>query len=301
MKLFLIIVIVFWNVENFFDTRYEGVSESEKEFSSTGARHWTQKRFTSKADGIAKTLFLISGNTGRLPDIVAFEEVENKAVLKSLISRTLLRKLDYVPVHYESHDHRGIDCALLYRRSSFGEVRTRSIPIRDEDGGIVPTRDILLFEADGLAVLVNHHPSKLGGGAQDRREAALRTLKRACDSLAAAGARVVVAGGDYNEERSSASDALLSPMAECSAGGGIPGTIRFQGKWETIDRVQTNRPAEVGVEIFGHDFLLEEDRTHGGLKPRRCYIGPRYNGGLSDHLPLVVTISSETLSSPGRQ
>ena len=31
------------------------------------------------------------------------------------------------------------------------------------------------------------------------------------------------------------------------------------------------------------------DGQYGGVKPRRNYIGPRYNNGFSDHLPLVAT------------
>lgn len=288
MKTLLLIVIVFWNVENFFDPKAEGTSASEIEFSSAGAKHWTNRRFDEKASGIAKTLLMISDRTGRLPDVVALEEVENGKVLRRLLSNTLLRKLDYVPVHFESHDGRGIDCALLYRKSVFGEVSASLIPILSDEGDTLATRDILMLRTDSLAVLVNHHPSKLGDGAEDRRMAALRALARAGAALAADGVRVV-AGGDFNEERSAVSDSLLRPLVEVSADD-FPGTIRFQGRWETIDRVLTNLPDRLCVSIFHDAFLLEPDSTHGGLKPRRTYIGPRYNSGLSDHLPLVVSL-----------
>ena len=45
--------------------------------------------------------------------------------------------------------------------------------------------------------------------------------------------------------------------------------------------------------IFDSPLLLEQDKKFGGLKPRRTFIGPRCNGGLSDHLPVVFVISQE--------
>lgn len=43
--------------------------------------------------------------------------------------------------------------------------------------------------------------------------------------------------------------------------------------------------------IFAPGFLLEADKSYLGVKPRRTYIGPRYNGGVSDHLPILLKIS----------
>jgi hypothetical protein len=44
----------------------------------------------------------------------------------------------------------------------------------------------------------------------------------------------------------------------------------------------------VRCHINDAPFLLEEDKKYGGMKPRRTYLGPRYLGGFSDHLPLVA-------------
>ena len=35
---------------------------------------------------------------------------------------------------------------------------------------------------------------------------------------------------------------------------------------------------------------MEPDRNFGGMKPRRSFLGPRYLGGVSDHLPLVLLV-----------
>ena len=69
------------------------------------------------------------------------------------------------------------------------------------------------------------------------------------------------------------------------------GTIRFKGKWETIDLMLAS-PAAAAIigpaEAFKPDFLLEEDKGFMGRKPRRTNIGPRYNAGASDHLPIIA-------------
>ena len=40
------LVVMFWNLENFFDYTDGGGGESDREFSSSGSRHWTKKRFS---------------------------------------------------------------------------------------------------------------------------------------------------------------------------------------------------------------------------------------------------------------
>ena len=40
-----------------------------------------------------------------------------------------------------------------------------------------------------------------------------------------------------------------------------------------------------------HDpILLEEDRTYHGQKLNRTYVGPKYHGGFSDHLPVRILL-----------
>ena len=109
---------MFWNMENFYDYIDQNTGGSDNEFSSMGPRHWTKKRFYRKCDDTAKTIFWIADKYGRMPDVIGLAEVENRGVLTKLLSSTLLRKFDYGVVHHESEDRRGIDVALLYRKSS---------------------------------------------------------------------------------------------------------------------------------------------------------------------------------------
>ena len=135
--------VMFWNVENFFDWRNDSTTVSDVEFSAAGERHWTWKRFQAKANAFAKALFWVEAETGRLPDIIGLEEVENAFVLRQVLQKTALRKLDYKYVHYDSPDQRGIDVALLYRTSRLELLDSKPCHLFTADT-VMATRDILL-------------------------------------------------------------------------------------------------------------------------------------------------------------
>ncbi len=295
---------MFWNVENFFEAR---------------------PHFKDKCNGIAKTVMLAADEFGMMPDLIGLAEVENRRVVQKLVSRTGLRREDYGIVHYDSPDHRGIDCALLYRRSRFRLVFSKPCHLSDTSGRLLPTRDILLVvlgpsdgippkgratrgtEAGGpsrrdggvspqdelpkgeyhpaasVAVLVNHHPSKVGKGSDGRRELAMARLLALRDSLMAEGIRRIVAIGDFNDEVIPAEGVV--PTYPKGAG-----TIKFQGKWEKIDGCPVLEGLEAREHIFAPPHLSTRDTRFSGTKPLRTFSGPRYLGGLSDHYPIVLEI-----------
>ena len=284
----LAIIVYFWNVENFF---------APGEFSGHA---WSKSRFYTKCNAVAKTLLLASDELGALPDVVGFAEVGDATVLKSLLGATPLRKLDYSFVHYDSPDRRGIDCALLYRRSRFRLLNSKPCHLYDSTGAIMSTRDILLAvlvgreDGDTLAVLVNHHPSKVGSGSDDRRRIAMDRLRSLADSLQAAGVSRIIAVGDFNDAVVPAPGVERSPRKQAP-----PGTIKFQGKWEQIDGCPLLEGLRAEERIFAPPCLLVRD-SYGGEKPRRTFSGPRHLGGVSDHLPVIYLISlapSETTTS----
>ena len=283
--------VIFWNVENLFDYTDTASSESDTEFSSRGDRRWTKRRFLKKCNVIAKLLFWEAGS-GPLADIVAFAEIENRRVLTALLRETLLRKAGYVIVHYDSPDPRGIDVGLIYRRQTLKLVHSAAVPVP-----VLATRDILLCQfltdaGDSLVVTVNHHPSKYGGGeTQDRRDVALACLKSLSDSLLAAGWDRQLAVGDFNEDaRSPSFDTLENNYV--NLGETSPdGSIRFDGQWQLIDNAFVSGGfAGADLKVLKAPFLLVKDSAHSGLKPFRTYSGPRYAGGVSDHLPVAVSL-----------
>jgi endonuclease/exonuclease/phosphatase family metal-dependent hydrolase len=258
---------MFWNVENFFEAR---------------------PHFKDKCNGIAKTVMLAADDFGMMPDLIGLAEVENRRVVQKLVSRTGLRRADYGIVHYDSPDHRGIDCALLYRRSRFRLVFSKPCHLTDSSGRLLPTRDILLVvlepsEAASVAVLVNHHPSKVGKGSDGRRELAMARLLALRDSLMEEGIRRIVAIGDFNDE-------VIPAEGVVPAYPKGAGTIKFQGKWEKIDGCPVLEGLEAREHIFAPPHLSTRDTRFSGTKPLRTFSGPRYLGGLSDHYPIVLEI-----------
>ena len=274
-------LLMFWNVENLFEAR---------------------PHFGDKCNGIAKTIMLVGDEFGGMPDVIGLAEVENRQVVQKLLSRTALRKLDYDIVHYDSPDHRGIDCALLYRRSRFRLLLSKPCHLTDTSGRLLPTRDILLvvlepkvyLPASPVAILVNHHPSKVGKGSDGRRELAMARLLALRDSLKAEGISRIVAIGDFNDEVTPA------PGVEPAYPKGA-GTIKFQGKWEKIDGCPVLEGLEAREHIFAPPYLSTRDTRFSGQKPLRTFSGPRYLGGLSDHYPIILELEFVPENTPKRE
>lgn len=288
---------MFWNLENFFDWTDQGTGESDAEFSSYGKRHWTRKRFYTKCDAVSKTIFHIGDLYGKLPDVIGFAEIENRGVLEKLCSSTLLRKCGYKIIHFDSSDRRGIDVALLYRTTFYNHLST-SLRAPETDGKKLQTRDMLHVSLKDLQTdeiydyIVCHHPSKFGGEESSipKRLAAMTALKEMCDSL---GNRNIIVMGDFNDVPSAAQfdmldDILVNKSDSLHAAG--RGTIRYEGKWDLIDMflVSSNIEGHSVMDIPEVPFLMTRESRHAGEKPLRTYSGPRYIGGVSDHLPVVL-------------
>ena len=47
---------------------------------------------------------------------------------------------------------------------------------------------------------------------------------------------------------------------------------------------------EQKAEIYQADFMMVPDEKYGGVKNNRTYLGPRYLGGFSDHLPIFLRL-----------
>ena len=288
---------MFWNLENFFDWTDQGTGESDAEFSSYGKRHWTRKRFYTKCDAVSKTIFHIGDLYGKLPDVIGFAEIENRGVLEKLCSSTLLRKCGYKIIHFDSSDRRGIDVALLYRTTFYNHLST-SLRAPETDGKKLQTRDMLHVSLKDLQTdeiydyIVCHHPSKFGGEESSipKRLAAMTALKEMCDSL---GNRNIIVMGDFNDVPSAAQfdmlDNILVNKSDSLHAAGR-GTIRYEGKWDLIDMflVSSNIEGHSVMDIPEVSFLMTRESRHAGEKPLRTYSGPRYLGGVSDHLPVVL-------------
>ena len=296
-------LVVFWNVENFFDYTDQETGESDAEWSSMGSRRWTKKRFQAKCDAVAKSLLWIGDRYGKMPDVIGLAEVENRIVLWRLLNNTLLRKCGYKIIHYESSDRRGIDVALLYR-GEFLKKLSSSVRTPTLDGVMFSTRDILQVCLENnmgqkINMIVNHHPSKYGGSetSESRRDAAMKCLREMCDSLSIADSGVpIIAMGDFNDTPDGKQFSQLTPvlvnMSDSLFKAG-KGTIRYHGKWDLIDMFLVSESISCfsSMDILEIPFLMTYEKKYPGFKPLRTYSGPRYLGGVSDHCPIVLSVS----------
>ena len=294
-----------WNVENLFDLR-DDPKTNDEEFTPTGDRHWTRRRLNAKLDGIYKTLVMMD-----LPDVVGLGEVENAYVLRELCQGTPLAQVPYRYVHYDSPDRRGIDVALIYRTDRFTVTASRKVNVSDSVAGYF-TRDILLVEGitaegDSVCILVNHWPSKRGGEEADAQRLRIAdTLRRQMVELHAKHpSAAIIAMGDMN---STAEEEAIS-VGMGFAGDSISpdgirlltlrlprdiGTHKYQGQWRDIDQMflLADEPWEVKkLKLLRFDHLLTDDGNRPGQRPKRTYQGPRYEGGLSDHLPMLLRLA----------
>lgn len=290
---FLSIIVMFWNVENYFDTQDDPLTEDD-DFTPAGTYHWNWGRFQKKRDGIAKTIISTADRYGELPMIIGVAEVENKYTMRQLIQKSPLSRYNYNYVHRDSPDGRGIDVALLYDKDRFHILNTDTLRVKG-----FKTRDILYVvgvtrdsNKDTLHIFVNHWPSKRSGDeSADRRAQVAKLLDSKVGSILQKNPRAkIVAMGDFNDDRA---DTTVKALIHKKAGGG-KGSYKYKGTWESIDHFFVSRKLNPDCKMYIYDasFLLEEDKTYLGEKPRRTFIGPRHNGGLSDHLPIILKIGN---------
>ncbi len=309
--------VMTYNCENAFDTLHDA-GRNDYEFLPDGKRKWTRWKFHDKLRKIGKVI--LATDTIQPVDIVCLCEVENDTVMTYLTQRTMLRNIGYEYVMTCSDDKRGLDVALMYQPHTFRLVETQTL--RAEEGSA--TRDVLrvagvLQSGDTLDVYAVHLPSKLGGAKADRlRTRIAERVRSDIDSLMAVRTSpCIVLMGDFNDSPKSKimrkalrtaapqtgsaadgrtqwdADVLYNLMADKPQG-----TYKYKGVWTMIDQIVVNgnllieshglhtTPADARVVRL--PFLLEEDKTHKGDKPRRSFLGTFYGNGFSDHLPVYV-------------
>lgn len=310
--------MVFYNLENLYDPHNDSLTNDE-EFTPEGAKHWNYTRYITKLQYLGKTLLAAGG--WEPAEIIGVCEVENRNVLLKLIYDTPLSAGGYRIIHHESPDPRGVDVALLYRPARVIPLFERVIPVIFVPDTIAHTRDILYAKLlvignDTIHVFVNHWPSRFGGYMQtvEKRAQAAVTLKRTVDSILRSDplANIVIMG-DLNDDPGdeSISGILLEGGGKQEAGlvnlmtaktiSGYAGTLKHGETWHTFDQFIVSTSLVKGLShlcldpaqplIFHAPFLLTDDPGRFGNKLNRTYLGPRYLGGFSDHLPIYLDIN----------
>ena len=300
--------IVSYNVENLFHPKHDSVmidslwvEKDDWEWTPEGERRWSYTRYERKIESIARMLTNIGEWDG--VDIAGLQEVENAACLRKLCY--MLRRGEYDFVHYESPDPRGIDVALIYKKSRVDTIRTRNLtPTLSQGEGELITRDILYVCAkvdkkDTLHLFVCHLPSQRGGAAESewKRTAVKAVLQTAIDSIYTLHpeAKIIVMG-DMNSEPKEDLKGLRNRMVVESQKSKVEsyGTHKWQGRWSCLDQFYTSPALDSlsTVRIYDAEWVQEPDEKYLGLRPKRTFNGYRYQkDGFSDHLPIVLTTS----------
>lgn len=317
--------IVFYNVENLFDTEDDTLKFDES-FTPDGNNHWSTYKYWKKQNMIAQTISAVGG--WEVPAIIGLCEIENLHTLINLTHNTSLKRYNYSIVHHESEDKRGIDVALIYRKEKFQLLSDTAYAIRFPFDTASRTRDILYvmgigLDTDTIHIFVTHWPSKYGGAfitIPKRKYVAKQINNYAKEILKSNPNAKILIMGDFNDNPHEESVAkslnakspnnyksgdlinLMWPLTKGSYGthfysGGTTGV-----EWSVLDQMvvssaMLDSPKGLCVKskqayIFYTDFLLEKN-SKGFTVPYRTFIGMKYNGGFSDHLPVYLDLRVE--------
>ena len=308
--------LMFYNLENLFDT-FNDTLKNDEAFLPTGNHHWTNYKYNEKSNNLAKVILSVGG--WEAVEIVGVCEVENRKVLEDLTQNTVLKKTNYKILHQESPDNRGIDVALLYRpdKVKVDTVQYIKLSLGKEQR---PTRDILYATLRTqnnaqIHVFVNHWPSRYGGQMKSapKRKAAAKLVRSYVDSISLHQPNAnIILMGDFNDEPENESiHTVLNAQADStfqdstqlfnlmSFINGNNGTHKYQGNWGVLDQFMVNQNLYEGHSklkvisgplIFKAPFLFTKETKYPGIKPYRTYIGFKYSGGYSDHLPIFIDL-----------
>ena len=310
--------ITFYNVENLFDS-IDDPDTFDDDFTPKGRNHWTRDLLTQKINQLATVIAKIGAEkTGKPPLLLGLAEIENRAVLEQLIAHPKLRKYGFQIVHFDSPDARGIDVALLYRKSKFflETVKKYSLYLVDPKTQQRRTsRDQLVlsgyWEGSKLAVSVNHWPSRRGGQkrSQASRLKAAHLQQRILDSIQRHYPEAyLISMGDFNDNPNNKSVSLLTqnsdnrqhyqplvnPMKKLFLNG--IGSLAFRDRWYLFDQIllsqnwhSKEKLVFLKAAVFNPSFLRNPEGKFSGYPYRNEIIGTKLNG-YADHFPVYILV-----------
>lgn len=313
--------IGFYNVENFFDPFVDSTREYN-EFTENGEQRWNYFRYKKKRTNTYKTIMALG--EGKALSLIGLCEIENDFVLQDLIYSTPLKQFNYKFINYPSPDRRGIDVGIIYQPDQLRLINSEPIPLKDPENPRFRSRDMLyasflVDDKDTIHVYINHWPSRWGGEVATKplRMLAAKRLRRHLDSIREninPNANFILMG-DFNDtpDEISLTEGLralpydqikeetdLINLFTPNPDLGYSGTLKYQYNWQIFDMLivsQSLYNAQKGVrykpgsaQIFHAPFLFIEDERYMGDKLFRTYIGPKYQGGFSDHLPIYIDL-----------
>ncbi len=306
--------IVFYNVENLFDTKDDPRTHDE-DFTPFGHKLWSEERYKTKLERLEDAITRIPG----APLLIGLAEVENRKVLEDLMDEGGLDAIEYGIVHYDSPDRRGIDCALLYDKEHVTIKFSTTYSVRLDGNQRFTTRDILYahveFGGASSHIFVNHWSSRREGKTETehKRIEAAETLREKINAILNQNAQAnIVVLGDFNDYPNDKSlEEILRAKASGFAREGDlinllyddheddKGTAVYNNDWGVLDQIIVSQSVydhSAGFGIEGRDAFILKDRDllytypDGRQKPNATYGGLKYYGGYSDHLPVYIVL-----------
>ena len=277
-----------YNVENLFDTE-DDPSKADEDFLPEGSYHWTKTRYHTKLMQVATVIS--SARDGLYsPDLIGLVEVESARCLEDLLRLQTRLSEEYSYLITEGTDRRGIDVALLYRRSVFQLLGWEQIDLQPPGAEPLATRPLLhalgrLPTGDSLHIFVCHLPSRRVGArhSQPYRDHAASLLAARCQPLlrqAAEGARChILILGDFNgrpdeaptrrilgaqpypsDGAAEASPEKLYYLQPRQGEGEPPGSYCYQGVWSYLDQILASASL-LGQDPKGLRYLPHSSRV----------------------------------------
>lgn len=211
---------------------------------------------------------------------------------------------------------------LIYDSERFYPLNYKHYPIKNKNGSIKRTREILhvsgvLNEIDTVHIFVNHWPSRYGGLLEtkpERRKAAAMLRGKVNELIDEFNNPRIIILGDFNDQPNDESiakilnakriDSVLMPNELYNLSyeweEQKKGTLKYRSQWSFFDQIIVSGNLLMGecgylvkpenASIVNYPFLLEKDERYGGEKPKRTYYGYKYQGGFSDHLPVLLRL-----------
>lgn len=315
--------IGFYNVENLFDT-YDDTLTFDEDYTPEGKNHFTIDHYKRKIHNTARVISeLGSKNDVFGPSIIGLAEIENLAVLNDLVQHELLLNSNYQIIQKDSPDRRGIDVALIYRKSEFLPLDFKFIEVKlwNDSGQRIYTRDILyvqgILDDEELHLIVNHWPSRRGGKkrSEAKRIKTAFLVRHLTDEILALNRQAkILIMGDFNDNPTDKSikKGLLKPIQlehQIYYPFFNPMDVMFRKGWNSLsyrdelhlfDQILLSSNFKkdndtfdefqfYSAGIYNPDYLISQKGPFKGY-PLRSFQNNYFANGFSDHYPVYVEL-----------
>ncbi len=316
--------IMFYNLENFFDT-IDDPKTMDEEYLPKADKRWNTDKYNTKLKNISKVISEIDG--GSFPDLIGLCEFEHRSILEDL--KKNLNLTEFKISHFESPDHRGIDVGLMYNDSIFELINEEPIYVQlnspervfkkmDKSkaletirkNGSGNTRNILKtmlkLGTDTICVFTCHFPSRRGGKNETsyKRELVANILKHEIKQETKKNPRMrVIVMGDFNDEPTDISiNQILGAKKVEDKSSDLynlfytldqerEGSYKYRLEMNMLDQIIISSNLwnkETTSRIFNPSWLIQIGKYAGF--PLRTFGGKNYLAGYSDHFPVFAHI-----------